>query len=128
MVYKLVDLNGASKIKLSEDKIKVLIPGKKNLFRVYEGDVPSFDVLLHFDEEDLKEGPMTVYNPFTEEEFKKTSTKVVKISQVLFDKGQDLFGINKPLNERRKFVLDQIEHFDKEVVIEDTKKFPLFSS
>lgn len=47
MVYKLVDLDGISKIKLSEDKIKVLIPGKKNIFRVYENDTPSFDLICH---------------------------------------------------------------------------------
>jgi len=32
MVYKLVDFNGISKIKISEDPIKVLIPGKKKVF------------------------------------------------------------------------------------------------
>jgi len=47
MVYKLVDLAGFSKIKLSEDKIKVLIPGKKKVFRVYLNEHPSFDVLVH---------------------------------------------------------------------------------
>ena len=47
MVYKLVDFDGISKIKLSEDKIKVLIPGKKNIFWVYENETPSFDLICH---------------------------------------------------------------------------------
>jgi len=32
MVFKLVEMNGIPKIKLSEDKEKVLIPGKKKIF------------------------------------------------------------------------------------------------
>lgn len=37
MVYKLVEMNGVPKIKLSEEKEKILIPGRKKVFRVYEG-------------------------------------------------------------------------------------------
>lgn len=80
MVYKLVDLNGISKIKLSEDKIKVLIPGKKKVYWVYVEGKPSFDLLSHQEEEELKSGDLTVYNPFTEEELKFTSSEIVPLT------------------------------------------------
>lgn len=45
-VYKLVELNGLPRIKLSEDPIKITIPGKKNAFRVFnEQKEPICDVL-----------------------------------------------------------------------------------
>lgn len=80
MVYKLVDLNGISKIKLSEDKIKVLIPGKKKVYWVYIEGKPSFDLLSHQEEEELKSGDLNVYNPFTEEELKFTSSEIVPLT------------------------------------------------
>ena len=90
MVYKLVDLNGVSKIKLSEDKIKVLIPGKKNVFRAFKDSLPLFDLLAHQDEPvDTNQKEMTVYNPFTEEEFKFEVTHLSLLSTVMFENGKD---------------------------------------
>ena len=56
MVYKLVQIEGKPRIKLSEEMEKVLIPGEKKVFRIYENDEPSFDIMLLEDEEDLKDG------------------------------------------------------------------------
>ena len=49
---------------------------------------------------------MVVYNPFTEEEFKFEATKVVLLTKLIFENGQDKIGILKPLQERQKYVLD----------------------
>jgi len=50
-VYKLVELGGEPRIKLSEDPVKTTIPGKKNAFRVYsERDEPICDVMAASDE------------------------------------------------------------------------------
>ena len=55
MVYKLVDLNGIPRIKLSDEYEKITLPGKKKVLRVYDRAVedaePSFDVIC-LDEED----------------------------------------------------------------------------
>jgi len=51
-VYKLVELGGEPRIKLSEDAAKTTIPGKKNAFRVYnKQDWPICDVMGTADED-----------------------------------------------------------------------------
>jgi len=35
MVYKLVDINGVAKIKLSDEREKTTLPGEKQIIRVY---------------------------------------------------------------------------------------------
>ena len=43
-VYKLVEINGQAKIKLSQDVEKVTCPGKKKVYRLYgeDGSFPLF--------------------------------------------------------------------------------------
>jgi nicotinate phosphoribosyltransferase len=48
MAYKLVEYGGVPRTKLSTGK--VLYPGAKQVFRNYEGDTPTCDVLGRFDE------------------------------------------------------------------------------
>lgn len=55
MVYKLVEINGIPKLKLSDEVEKTSLPGKKKVHRVYEkpdSEEPSFDI-ISLDEEDL---------------------------------------------------------------------------
>lgn len=50
-VYKLVEIDGAPRIKLSEDVEKVTIPGRKRAFRLYTKNGPAVvDVMLGEDE------------------------------------------------------------------------------
>lgn len=52
-VYKLVDLEGEPKIKLSEDIGKMTIPGRKKAFRLYsKTGIPILDLLILEDESD----------------------------------------------------------------------------
>lgn len=46
-VYKMVEINGSPRIKLSEDVMKVTMPGKKTAYRLYGADGKSFRVLLN---------------------------------------------------------------------------------
>ena len=51
-VYKLVEINGKPKIKLSQDVEKVTMPGKKMPFRLYSNDGHALiDLLQRPDEE-----------------------------------------------------------------------------
>mmetsp|Transcript_6086 Transcript_6086/g.7678 ORF Transcript_6086/g.7678 Transcript_6086/m.7678 type:complete len:160 (+) Transcript_6086:151-630(+) len=51
-VYKLTELNNKPRIKLSNDLIKVSVPGKKKLFRLYgEDGLALADLMLTSDEE-----------------------------------------------------------------------------
>ncbi len=60
MVYKLVDIKGVAKIKLSDEREKTTLPGEKQIFRVYtldtssvEGKVkPELDVMCLADEQE----------------------------------------------------------------------------
>ena len=45
-VYKLVEINGKPKIKLSQDVEKVTMPGKKNVYRLYSNDGKALIDLL----------------------------------------------------------------------------------
>lgn len=64
-VYKLVELNGKPRIKLSADQFKTTIPAKKQCYRVFDKDgVMKCDVLTHAEE---KNGP----EPGTEFKAKK---------------------------------------------------------
>ncbi|KAL3100834.1 hypothetical protein niasHT_025746 [Heterodera trifolii] len=52
-VYKLVDLDGKAKIKLSESKHKLLIPGRKKAFRLYsKTGIPLVDLMMLDNEPD----------------------------------------------------------------------------
>ena len=50
MVFKLVELDGQPRIKLSDDKGKVLIPGKKKVYRIHVDGHPAFDLITAYDE------------------------------------------------------------------------------
>lgn len=49
MAYKLVDYEGQSRLKLSEGK--VILPGRKQVFRTFENGVMQYDTIAPFDEE-----------------------------------------------------------------------------
>ena len=54
-VYKLVEINGKPKIKLSQDVEKVTMPGKKNVFRLYSNDGKALIDLLQRPDEPAPE-------------------------------------------------------------------------
>lgn len=45
-VYKLVEINGQARIKLSQDVEKVTMPGNKNAYRLYSADGHALNDLL----------------------------------------------------------------------------------
>lgn len=50
-MYKLVEINGKPKIKLSQDVEKVTMPGKKNVFRLFSSDGNALIDILQKPEE-----------------------------------------------------------------------------
>lgn len=51
-MYKLVEINGQARIKLSQDVEKVTMPGNKNAYRLYSADGHALIDLLQKDSED----------------------------------------------------------------------------
>eukprot|EP00768_Dysnectes_brevis_P004087 gnl/Dysnectes_brevis/2906_a3555_701.p1 GENE.gnl/Dysnectes_brevis/2906_a3555_701~~gnl/Dysnectes_brevis/2906_a3555_701.p1 ORF type:complete len:526 (+),score=190.29 gnl/Dysnectes_brevis/2906_a3555_701:77-1654(+) len=49
-VYKLVELGGSPRIKLSQDRIKITIPGSKTVYRLHTADGPYADLMCRSDE------------------------------------------------------------------------------
>jgi len=87
-VYKLVELNGKSRIKLSQESEKIVIPGKKRAFRLYGSDnVPLVDLLQTNGEECPQVGKrILVRHPFHENKRAYvTPTRVEELLTLLYD-------------------------------------------
>lgn len=129
-VYKLVEINGQPRIKLSQESEKMIIPGKKNSYRLYgEHGFPLLDILLEFNEEPPRVGQrILVRHPFAENKRAYvTPTKVEPLLSLVFDGSQSppfkftsqmlpssLHEMNlKPINElecARTFCINQLTH------------------
>ena len=66
MVYKLVEIDGKPRIKLSNDISKITIPGRKNMYRLIgKKGIPLIDVILKCDESPPEPGKkMLCCHPF----------------------------------------------------------------
>jgi len=80
-VYKLVELGGKPRIKLSEDPLKITIPGKKNAFRVFDKqNQPICDVMATMEEGVLQCGVKHSFRHFTGT--KNGKTKIVEVTKI----------------------------------------------
>lgn len=80
-VYKLVELNGQPRIKVSDDIEKVLIPGRKRAFRLFDDKLmPTVDLLVEEldDEEPVAGEEISVYHPFSQNNPRKVTPSMVK--------------------------------------------------
>jgi nicotinate phosphoribosyltransferase len=90
-VYKLVELNGKSRIKLSQESEKIVIPGKKRAFRLFgSDDIPLVDLLQTVDEEPPQVGKrILVRHPFHENKRAYVTPKrVEELLSLLYDGGK----------------------------------------
>mmetsp|Transcript_32801 Transcript_32801/g.60444 ORF Transcript_32801/g.60444 Transcript_32801/m.60444 type:complete len:589 (-) Transcript_32801:243-2009(-) len=114
-VYKLVEIDGEPRIKLSNDIEKVLIPGKKVAYRLFgEAGWPLLDLLVDSKEVDQpRVGERTLcLHPFMEQKRVAVVPKrVVKLHNLVFDgKNGVVPGQDSTLSETRQFVNDQVNH------------------
>jgi len=80
-VYKLVELGGQPRIKLSEDPLKRTLPGKKNAFRVYDKqNKPICDVMATTEEGVLKCGEKHSLRHFAGS--KDGNTEIVEVTRI----------------------------------------------
>jgi len=119
-VFKLVELNGKPRIKLSNEIIKVLIPGQKRAFRLFNKDgAPQLDLMIRKDEAPPKSGHEVKYC----DPFKKNSTmtvnpsRVEEILQTVWN-GSDAAEVPN-LNEARETCIKGIKSLDSGLVRRD---------
>uniref|UniRef100_A0A7S3YMI6 Nicotinate phosphoribosyltransferase n=1 Tax=Lotharella globosa TaxID=91324 RepID=A0A7S3YMI6_9EUKA len=89
-VYKLVELEGKPRIKISQEVAKVTIPGRKNIYRLYNKDgEPVLDMLRATSEGDPKENEKILCrHPFNaQKRVYVTPSKVEPLLKLVFDSG-----------------------------------------
>jgi nicotinate phosphoribosyltransferase len=111
-VYKLVNLNGEPKIKLSQDVRKVTIPGRKGIYRLIgEEGIPLLDLMIPVGDPLPRVGTRIMCrHPF--EETKRIYVKpsaVIELLQCVWD-GRPV-AETPSLVDRRGYVLDQLDSF-----------------
>ncbi|MBN1410639.1 MAG: nicotinate phosphoribosyltransferase [Spirochaetales bacterium] len=108
-VYKLVEIEGSPRIKLSQQVEKVTIPGAKDVYRLFSRDDTALaDIMVKIGEEAPKPGEKILCrHPF--DEIKRviiTPTRVQKLTNLVWD-GRILHPLPE-LSAIRKSVLDQL--------------------
>jgi nicotinate phosphoribosyltransferase len=110
-VYKLVEINGQPKMKLSQDVEKVTMPGKKNVFRLYSNEGEAlYDLLQRHDEPVPEVGKRVLCcHPFLETKRAwVTPSKVEPLYHVCWENGD--VSINIPsLTKIREKVTSSLE-------------------
>lgn len=110
MVYKLVELDGKPRIKLSQEVAKVTIPGRKEAHRLLgEKGVPILDLLIQTGETAPKPGQrLLCRHPFHEmKRVYVTPSKVIPLHHLVWD-GKLVPGAVPSLKERRDYVQSEI--------------------
>lgn len=111
-VYKLVDLAGKPRIKLSQDIEKITIPGKKHLYRIFgKNGFPLLDLMTK--DNDLVPAcgkKILCRHPFkSANRVYVTPEKIVPLLNCYWDGKKIKETVN--IHETRKFVLDQLDYF-----------------
>jgi len=113
-VYKLVELNGKPRLKLSQDAGKVLIPGRKRPYRLFGKDgTPLLDLMIDArkDEPPVAGKPVLCRNPFQElDRTMVTPSRVVPLHGLFFggNNDDDKSATVNNLQESKNFVLEQL--------------------
>ena len=109
-VYKLVEIDGKPKLKISSNVEKTTVPGKKRLFRIYdEDDFMTGDVIELFETQALEED--FVYDPLNPLRFYKISkpARVESLFKLKMEKGK-LIGEINDWRKARKTMEEDIIH------------------
>lgn len=120
MVYKLVEINGSPRIKLSQDPSKVTIPGRKEAYRLVGANgSPLLDLMVNCNEPAPAVGKkLLCRNPFDElRRAYVTPSAVIPLHELVWDgPSGGIVGTLPTLEERRKHVASQFELIREDVV------------
>lgn len=110
-VYKLVEISGKPRMKLSQEIEKVQIPCKKRPYRLYGKDEgPILDVMVSEGEPQPEVGVrMLCRHPFVaRKRAAVTPHRVEPLHVLVFDSGQIVPGANRTLVEAKRAVADEL--------------------
>lgn len=112
-VFKLVELNGDARMKLSQDIEKVTIPGKKEAFRLYGGDGRALlDLMLRCDEVPPSPGKRVLCrHPFDEAKRAYVCPSHVEPLYRVYWKDGKICSPLPPLSEIKERVKDSLTKF-----------------
>jgi nicotinate phosphoribosyltransferase len=115
-VYKLVELNGKGRIKLSEEITKVQIPACKNVYRLYgSSGTPLVDLMQQRTEEPPQAGSsILVRHPFQEiKRANVTPSRVEPILHTIFEHGRIVDNAEETFHlelvHAKKYLLKQLK-------------------
>lgn len=114
-VYKLVEINGQPRIKLSQEIEKMVIPGRKRVYRLYGSDGhPLVDLMQGYTEDPpIADQKILVRHPFASNKRAYISPKiVVELLSLAFDgsrtENRGIIREKKELAFYRNYCLDQL--------------------
>lgn len=120
MVYKLVEINGVPRIKLSQDASKVTIPARKEAYRLVGTNGRTLlDMMIGCNEKPPQVGvKMLCRNPFDElRRAYVTPSAVIPLHNLVWDgENGGIIGSLPTLEERRTFVREQFDLIREDVV------------
>jgi len=111
-VYKLVEVNGNARIKLSQEIEKLVIPGKKVVYRLFGADKrPLIDVMQLYDEEPPKVGQrMLCRHPFIENKRAHVIPSYVEpLLDLVWDGEKGVTKAPRTFEEKRDYCRQQID-------------------
>mmetsp|Transcript_19678 Transcript_19678/g.27671 ORF Transcript_19678/g.27671 Transcript_19678/m.27671 type:complete len:552 (+) Transcript_19678:72-1727(+) len=119
-VYKLVELDGKPRMKLSQDLHKVLIPGQKIAYRLYgQAGWPLLDLMVvsRDDEEPQVGKRIMCRHPFIERKrVAVIPSRVEKLHRLVFDKGNGVVVDISELSDERQYVRSQIQSLRPDIL------------
>ncbi|CAF3521028.1 unnamed protein product [Rotaria socialis] len=115
-VYKLVELDSEPRIKLSQDIEKVTIPGRKNLYRFFNGNGEALcDFMTHIDEPAPKAGERILCrHPFGETKRANVTPTSVRCMYTLYWANGRIQETLPTWEDVRTYALGQIETLRKD--------------
>lgn len=118
-VYKLVEISGKPRMKLSQEINKVLIPGRKKAYRLMGKDGRLIlDVMVAHHEKDPVVGERIICrHPFIgRKRAAVTPTKVEQLDVVVFDQGKIIPGANRTYEEAKRIVSSQLKTIRSDIL------------
>eukprot|EP01105_Mastigella_eilhardi_P021462 TRINITY_DN5194_c0_g1_i2.p1 TRINITY_DN5194_c0_g1~~TRINITY_DN5194_c0_g1_i2.p1 ORF type:complete len:295 (+),score=86.32 TRINITY_DN5194_c0_g1_i2:894-1778(+) len=127
-VYKLVEITGDPRVKLSEDVGKMSLPGNKTTYRLLGPDrTPLCDLTQFTDEEPPKAGAvLSCYAARSDSPVEVTPAEVECLHSLVWDGVRGV--VQCPLAETRHYVLEQSERFAAHTRPQGPAPYPVYLS